>query len=711
MKILKASIENFRLLKSVDIRFSTSSKKNITVIRAANESGKTTLLAALQWGLFGDEGLPNKGRDFRLSPIDMTLGGEEEKIPISVEILFQIEENNNIAKYRVRRYVEESVIDGVYERGSSTVMLTRIETTGEEPVSYPEVKIRRILPLELREIFFTDGDRALSFIEGKRGDQMRRVKEAIKSLLGLDVIQDAQKHLKLVNTSLNNRIRAGAGNTADLAKVTRDISKLEEEIPELEKKLEDVSSQLLNLEEYEKEAESNLEEALKKGNKEELVQEAERIQIKWKRANEDVKKAAREHANLFKNILFGQLFLKKKFQKAKKLLDKLYDQGQIPNQTIPVLEERLKQTTCICGELITENDKDGKKRRENIKTLIEASRKSDIIQEKISALYYSAQELLQPVDVNLWSEKYKEIFNSKQRAIQHLRELGQEQRDIETKIEKLPDVDIKNIREKKNRFKEQARKKHAEEIKLSNLISTKERELSEYIEKRQRLLHKDEKGKKINSEIEVASDLEKILNGALETMRNREIEKVSSKMNSLFLEMIGADQSQRAVITKAEITKEFQIIVYGMHGHPLDPTEDLNGASRRALTLAFILALTNVSEVEAPNVIDTPLGMMSGYVKKSVLFHAAKESSQLILLLTHSEINNCENILDDKAGRVYTMTNPAHYPNILLNDPGISDSRILFCECNYREECKICERKDDTSNTEYFYNNEIGESK
>ena len=36
----------------------------------------------------------------------------------------------------------------------------------------------------------------------------------------------------------------------------------------------------------------------------------------------------------------------------------------------------------------------------------------------------------------------------------------------------------------------------------------------------------------------------------------------------------------------------------------LNPDRDLNGASRRALTIAFILALTDVSEVEAPNTID-----------------------------------------------------------------------------------------------------------
>jgi DNA sulfur modification protein DndD len=166
-------------------------------------------------------------------------------------------------------------------------------------------------------------------------------------------------------------------------------------------------------------------------------------------------------------------------------------------------------------------------------------------------------------------------------------------------------------------------------------------------------------------------------------------------MNAIFLTMIGADPEQGAIIRRAVITKEFDILVYGPNDRTLNPDRDLNGASRRALTFAFILALTKVSEVEAPNVIDTPLGMMSGFVKRSVLRNAIQESSQLILFLTRSEIAQCEEILDQEAGRVITLTNPTHYPGRLLNDPGVNQLTILRCECNHRRDCKLCQRPPD----------------
>ena len=213
--------------------------------------------------------------------------------------------------------------------------------------------------------------------------------------------------------------------------------------------------------------------------------------------------------------------------------------------------------------------------------------------------------------------------------------------------------------------------------------------------KRDKLLKNQEKGNKLFADLQIAKDILDVLSNSYSRITNEELEKVSKLMNEIFLEMIGSDPEQGSIIKKAIISKEFDIIVYGPQKRTLDPDRDLNGASRRALTLAFILALTKVSEVEAPNVIDTPLGMMTGYVKRAVLKTVIRESKQLILFLTRSEISECEDILDKKAGTVITLTNPTHYPKILLNDPGTTKRSIIRCSCDHRSECQICARRTD----------------
>ena len=223
-------------------------------------------------------------------------------------------------------------------------------------------------------------------------------------------------------------------------------------------------------------------------------------------------------------------------------------------------------------------------------------------------------------------------------------------------------------------------------------LKKQERELSA---NRDTLLKKQAQGTRILAEFDVVQDISSVLQRAYERMTNEELTKVSNLMNTYFLEMIGADPEQGSLVRRAEISTQFDILVYGWNDRELNPDHDLNGASRRALTLAFILALTKVSEVEAPNIIDTPLGMMSGYVKRSVLRTAIRESSQLVLFLTRSEIAGCEDILDARAGEVSTLTNPAHYPLILEHEPEIAEATIIRCDCNHRVECRVCQRRVD----------------
>lgn len=695
MRLLRARIKNFRLLKDIELEFATDSNRNLTVVRAANESGKTTLLTALQWGLFGDDALPQRGRNFRLSPIDLSASAKASA-NITVEIDYELPptQTGGVRKYRLIRSVTENVMNGEWRRGNTSANLLHLTPQGAIHIDNPEVHIRPHLPRELREVFFTDGDRALSFIEGSKGEQVKRVEGAIRSLLGLGVIEDALGHTRAVSVELNRKVKDVAGNREELQEVSAFLNTYQEQLPQLEIRLQELKEEAFRLEDFEKEADRRLSEALRHGNREDLEKALQDAQRKRLLAEKEAANATRDHTNLFKSELLGKHLLAGAFAKAKAVLDRLHQQGKIPNQTIPVLEDRLNQPLCICGESLNDNDQDGRRRRAHIQRLIEESRNSDAIQEKVTALYYGARELLRPVQDRTWLDEYKDVFGRRNMANIRCKDYGEDEMAIEAKIDELPDVDIKQLQTTRGHYRTQAKEVQANAADISARIETMHREINSAATKRDKLLQHDEKGMKISAELEVVYDLYQVLEKALETMKTMELKQVSERMNTIFLEMIGADHAQRAIITRADITPDFRIVVFGRFDQELDPSQDLNGASRRALTIAFILALTRVSEVEAPNVIDTPLGMMSGYVKQAVLHHASRQSSQLILFLTHAEITGCEDILNERAGRVYTLTNPAHYPTILVNDPGVDDIRVLLCDCNHLQYCQICERRD-----------------
>ena len=695
MKLLRAHIENFRLLRDLTFEFATGAARNVTVIRAANESGKTTLLTALQWGLFGDSALPDSGTTYRLSPLDIPRDPPIQ-VPISVEIDYEIPtRTGRVQRYRIIRTADETPgHDGTWDRGGAKVRLFNLTSSGATPLDNPEAHIRPHLPEDLREVFFTDGDRALSFIEGSRTDQMKRVEGAIQSLLGFETVESARDHARQVGSGLNRRVRRESGTREELQGTTDTLATLEEQIPALEGQIKEAKQALDRLEELEQQADKMLLDALRQGNEEELLKSLKDTKRKREAAQSDGAQAARDHANLFRSDLIAKHLLSDPFAKAKALLQSMHNRRQIPSQTIPVLEDRLDHASCICGESLDNSSPDGQRRREHITGLIEESRAADDKREKLTALYYSSQDLLKVPTDRTWADDYDDVFQRRVRANKRANDYGEKEADLDAQIARLPDVDTRQLRAEREHYRMQAREQQAKHIRLIDRLNSAREQMESAESRRTRLLSQDEKGMKLSAELTVAKDLEQLLERTLDTMRTRELEQVSERMNALFLDMIGSDAAEKAIIRRAAITPDFRIVVAGPYDQPLDPSQDLNGASRRALTIAFILALAQVSEVEAPNVIDTPLGMMSGYVKQAVLQLASQHSGQLILMLTHSEINECEDILDRHVGRIYTLTNPAHYPKILVNDPNAEDSRLLVCDCDHHSHCPICERRE-----------------
>ncbi len=698
MKLISAKFQNFRLLRDLRLDFSTSDDRKLTVIRASNESGKTTILNALQWALYGNDALPNKGRDHRLFPVDWDIS-DGRAIPISVQVDFEVPtselKGNKTERYCLIRSVEETT-DG--HKQNPKIELFKMTETGADPINPPEAQIAKLLlPSNLREVFFIDGDRALGFIEADSpADKRKRVQNAIRSLLGLDVIESGLKHLGNTISELNKDSK-NIGSDTELPQIATELAEINERIKRLENERDDAKQQLDKVNQCLDEKQAEIEAALIKGDQEELSRKLKRTQTELKRIREEEQKLVSEHSQMFrKPELFRDLLapvLEQSFQK----LDELRDKGKLPRTTIPVLLERLTGVTCICGETLDQHSEDGKRRRAHIEQLISESRTADDLQKRLTDLYYGSL-VMKPVDLNT-EQHWTTTYNNTLQRLEELKaprvDLEKEQAALEAQLDSIGNTDIQELRSTKQDYivqRDRFNKTHIENESELGKLKGEHRSLTAT---HKNLVTKHRRGRQILARLDATRDIEQVLKNSYDRITNEELQKVSQLMNTLFLEMIGADAEQGAIIQKAEISDRFEILVYGPNEQALDPGKDLNGASRRALTIAFILALTKVSEVSAPNVIDTPLGMMDGFVKRSVLKTAIQESSQLILFLTRSEIKDCEDIIKNEAGNVITITNSAHYPNILVNDPHIDEPQALRCECKDLGECKLCKRRTD----------------
>lgn len=702
MKLIRTEFQNFRLLRDLELEFSTDNTKKLTVIRAENETGKTTVMNGIQWALYGDDALPGKGRGFRLHPIDWPDAGGE-RVPIAVQVDFETTTRrdalrgrsiNTTRQYRIIRAAYETLDGSEYRRTPSTVQLFDLTDRGSEPLPSPEVYIREELPLELREVFFTDGDRALSFIEASSSisDKRKLVKQAIRSLLGLAVIEGALKHVAKTASKVNSAAR-DIGADDRLEEIVVHLENVERESDELAFQIEDAKTQFAAFDQKLSEIRTEIEAALVKGNREELKRDIVQAERQLKNVRAQLAEADIEHSRLFRSPSLSKDLLSLILESSLGKLNLLRDQGKIPSTTIPVLADRLESSTCICGESLELHSIDGKRRREHIQCLIDESKKADALQLSITDLYYGSLSL--NVNDEPWVTLFDRIADRRDELMLKQNEQEKQLKQLEIQLDEIPNIDIQGLRATERDYKNQRDRFNADAIRYETQLDALKKEAERLAAQRDNLLRQQSRGARIIAKLEVVSDVKQLLENSYDRIVNKELTKVSELMNNIFLEMIGADPEQGAIIQKAKISKDFDILVYGVNNRTLNPDRDLNGASRRALTLAFILALTKVSEVEAPNVIDTPLGMMSGYVKEFVLRTVIRESSQLVLFLTRSEIADCEEILDAEAGRVITLTNSAHYPRMLVNDPQVRERKVLRCECDHREQCTLCNRQMD----------------
>ena len=711
MKLRRASFKNFRVLRDLEIDFTTSDERKLTVIRAENGGGKTTMLIALQWALYGDRALPDPASDFQFYPMDWD-ASDGSVVETTVSVDFDTVEVRGSGSgelietprfYRIVRSASETLSGTDWTRGASTARLFELTDTGANRRDPPEAVIADELPIELREVFFTDGDRALTFIEsdGPRSAQRKRVRDAVQSLLGLDLIQATLGHVdsSLKETNRNARnVRAGG----PLEEVATNIGDVERRIGERESEISDARDQRDEFDSRVAETHIKVEAALIRGDQEQLKEDIERSKRQIKTLDEQERSIQGEHSRLFRSPEFSCDLAGRTLYKGLARLSELRDQGKFPKTAIPVLQDRLDEGVCICGELLDQHEAHGRLRRQHIESLIEDSRSADAVQGVLTELYHGVALL--PIEPNQdatgWIDLYRDVFERRDQLQLLRRHEGETLKSLEAQVEAIGDVDLQELRETLRSFQEQSTRALERQTKSQTELEGLRERLVELSRERDSLLRAEQLGTRILASLDVTQDIKSALSNAHDRIAKEELAKVSSCMNDLFLEMIGTDPEQVSTIRRAEISPEFDIRVYGPYDRLLNPDNGLSGAQRRALTVSFVLALTQVSEAVAPNVIDTPLGTMSGYVKRSVLRSAIHQSSQIVLFLTRAEIAGCEDILDAEAGKVITLTNTEHYPQKLVNDPKVDTISALRCDCNHRKWCSICEIRLDPGNVE-----------
>lgn len=187
-------LENFRQFKGrQEIVFSDLRERSVTVVHAENGFGKTTLLNAILWALYGSDGLDPD--DFE-NPESLIYEGialhakDRSKVSTSVELTFKHDND----RYILTR--ELTLAEQLNDPRRARVSLQVMKDGQTIPLDNPQRRIQAIVPDGIAKLLFFNGERINHLAMAKNSAE---VTSAIHQMLGLKLLKTTIEDLQHSN--------------------------------------------------------------------------------------------------------------------------------------------------------------------------------------------------------------------------------------------------------------------------------------------------------------------------------------------------------------------------------------------------------------------------------------------------------------------------------------------------------------------------------
>ncbi|BDY29779.1 hypothetical protein hbim_03719 [Mycolicibacterium mageritense] len=346
MKLVRMRLENFRQFQGInEIEFAQDRTKNVTLIWGANGAGKTTLLNAFTWVLYGQF-----TKDFE-KPQSLANQSTWKSLPSGNQIRVSVElefDNAGIIYTATRTSIFHKASDGssiIDEDARPTLKF--IDKTGRSERSHnPDDHLRQILPERLHSFFFFNGERIEHLVQASAYEE---IEDAIKTILGLKVVERAIKHLPIATKRYEQELRAhGTDEQRDIAR----------KLQELDSKVEQSQAERSECERKATSWQDEIDEIDKK------LRGTEEAREQQKRRDDLMAQEADQLANISKftdriHLLIRERgFLAFGLKLFNQTRDQFVDKREKKELPAPVkkdfIEDLLEDGECICGASLTE---------------------------------------------------------------------------------------------------------------------------------------------------------------------------------------------------------------------------------------------------------------------------------------------------------------------------------------------------------------------
>jgi DNA sulfur modification protein DndD len=345
MLIKKLELENFRqYIGNQIIEFSTDREKNVTVLIGVNTSGKTTLVRAFEWVLYGTNEFDDKNLLNKNVAENMQVG-ETKAVKGTLTIEHESETGETVTYVIERKQIYTCTGTSV-RANVSEAKISYLQPDGQTKTKLDTdfyMNVERILPRRLANYFFFGGERVGNI--ATKSD----IEESVQGLMGLDVLKNAMSHLKTVINKLKKSLDfSGDSRAIDTQnKLNGALARKQE----CENELNTVTEQL---EYYQSEKEKYA--ALLRANEETAAAQKRREQLDniIKSLEERIARDKKDLVSAFSRNSFA-FFSLPILKKTVEMLNNSEDETEsVPEMTAASIDYILKRGVCICGTFISE---------------------------------------------------------------------------------------------------------------------------------------------------------------------------------------------------------------------------------------------------------------------------------------------------------------------------------------------------------------------
>jgi DNA sulfur modification protein DndD len=712
IQFLELELTNFAIYPKATLSFSVDPARPLTVIRGENESGKTTLMRAFLWVLFGADGIQAQGGSaYALRPVWASKG---QPVETKVKLQFrQSKGGKSIAFNLVRRLTTTDAAGG--RPDEDKVVLSRQDPDGSfRPLSEAGIEtLHGIIRPEMRDFYFIDADKAVEFVggsEANHSDQVMRrmIGKSIRALLAIDELRAAGHRVEASRNSFIKEIAsrnhgvAGANNQQELERVENSIERLRVELPKAKDDFDTAAEIHRQADEKFSSMLTALERVSKRGG------ELKRFRDERDRLNVRRKELIHQLAECVPGAGISALLVAQSLKEVIGRLEPMKAKGHIPPHELDVIPRIVKRGKCLCGTPILE----GSAEAAELEALLVTAKKTESGARFLDGVLQLAGSHRRAGNEAMRLDRVVSIKSD-------LATLDPQVSELTSAIEKIEaEMTTEGGQQAAaNEIKRDVGEKLAQRDLRRDALHRMQSEL-ERLETERRSLHETIRAaagrsaqvRVLQASARAAEAVSSVLKTAYERIERDQVDDVSASMTKLFGEMVGqTDEGLVSSVGLRALGATSSMPEYELYARFRDsdkPLKLINGASRRALSVAFVLALAEQTGSRVPLVTDSLLHSTSGEVRRRLVdFLASGERvGQPIMFGTRADFQAPEvrAVLAANAGATYTLTAQSHVGvDVVRADPARMESKqVSVCRCAPHEYCAVCERVGDSNASE-----------